>query len=281
MHDQLARLVADYLNEHPVHAAQVTGAEPLRRCFHIRQATWRPWLTDGGTGRAGYVGQLDSDVAVAALSVLTDLQQATGAPGRASVCRATLQQWAAAMVANSFADRDLIRLWVAVRMWGSPTRFGPIQTAQGLADPRCLGALRSTARAVVDGDLIGAYEQFALKGTQEPYSTKWFWAASLASPTPEHRALISDSRVNGTLAIIPDSGVNRVWRKDSSGYRDYVDLLHRVSATVSGAPHTRWVDPEKVEWLLFDRPRPRARTSHSWTTEPCFHTWLTNKGSVS
>lgn len=281
MHEQLAHLLIDYLNEHPVHAAQVTGAEPVRRCFPIRRATWRPWLTDGGSGRAGYVGQLGSEVAEAALSVLTDLQQATGGADRANVCRATLQQWATAMVDSDFADRDLVRLWVAVRMWGSPTRFGPMQTAQGLADRRCLGVLRSTARAVVDGGLTAAYEGFALNGTQEPYSTKWFWAVSLASPTPQHRALISDSRVNGTLAIIPRSGANWVWRRDSSGYRNYVDLLHQVSARVRETARMSWVDPEKVEWLLFDRPRPRARTPHSWTTEPCFHTWLTNRRSTS
>jgi hypothetical protein len=270
---QLSAAVEEYLKIAPEHRGRVTAERPLERRVEIRSATWRPWLTAGGHPNrpTSFMGPLPQQPAAFAASVLDDLPLIDQAKGRRDryVDRKTVKDLA--VEARHGGDRERVRLWVAVMMWGSGTSNGrgPWRTAQGLASDQLLRVLNDTASLVCDGDLGAAFEAFRLPGCGPSFFTKWFWAVSLtASPNPS--PLILDERVLGALRLVaPDATTARY--RGATGYEDYVATVQQAVASLRQQwPH---IDAEKVEWLLFDRP-DRGKAGHNGGSEPCLTTWL-------
>lgn len=152
-------------------------------------------------------------------------------------------------------------------MWGSGTSNGrgPWRTAQGLKQPDLPDVLRTTAQRVAEGDLGAAYTGFKVPGSGEAFFTKWLWATSLGQ-SDQHRALIFDARVQETLRRLMEGAEGWRERRGAKGYAGYVSLLHSAARELK--PTFGGIDPERLEWLMFDR------TSHDASNDRCLLSWL-------
>ncbi|MEU6170429.1 hypothetical protein ABZ832_00765 [Streptantibioticus parmotrematis] len=144
-------------------------------------------------------------------------------------------------------DPDGLRdLFVAVMIWGSGTTNGrgPRHTEMALCDERISPVLRVTRAAVRDGDLGGAYRQFALNGVGRSFFTKWFAAVDDRDAACD-RALVLDDRVLRSLNALGwvswKAAGTRRW---PTRYTTYVSSLHSWAAPLG-------VTAEWLEWLLF------------------------------
>lgn len=260
---ELADAVKVYLETHPVHCAWVNDAGPLRRRVPIAVGTWLPWLRDGTRPgrRAAYT--LPPAHSIPAVELLDDARlRSDSDPSKGtSIDRPLLEELACA--ADGPGARDALnQLFVATMMWGSGTTNGrgPRRTAQALSDPSLTDTLLATRDAVHNGDLSAAHRGFRVSGVGESFFTKWFWAASLNSPTV-FRPLILDDRVRATMHRMLSGHAAWVVPRHAAGYVDYVTLIHTAATLL--APTFPHIDAEKLEWLLFDR------SNHTKTTERC------------
>jgi hypothetical protein len=280
MRDALAQLIAQYLAGHPCHRHWVVRPAPIPRRSGFSSAQWQRLLR-----RVTWEDPERREIAESALSDLTRLAPWSGSRDWRVIDRAILQDQARAVRADP-SDDNLIRLWVAVRVWGGLSRFGPRHVRDGLEDPALIDQLRTSASAILAPpvDLSELCRGFTVAGTGLSYASKWFWAVSLAHHDADSttgaegwvRPLILDRRVRETLSLVAEHG-GAAWTDpvDATGYRDYVELLHDTVPLV-GAQGQPIVDAERIEWLLFDRrPWRRGRgREHDWTGEECFVDWL-------
>jgi hypothetical protein len=198
--------VESFLEANPMHRSWIETERPLTRRVEIRTDTWRPWLGVGGyPGRRSYCGHPPADIASAALNVLSGFPNVESTLRRDRyVDRRELQRLA--VEANESGKvYDLVRLWVAVMIWGSGTSNGrgPWRTAQGLTSRELCPVLQMSVRDLGNpysfDNFAGAYGDFRLTGSGESFFTKWFWAVSLCNPRPTARPLILDVRVRHVL----------------------------------------------------------------------------------
>lgn len=154
--------------------------------------------------------------------------------------------------ADSFDQQALIRLFVAVMIWGSgrTNGRGPRYTSQALRDPGLIDALSSSAAAARAGQPQRAYALCKVRGVGPAFLTKWLWGTCLAvdvTPTP----LILDSRVWAGLRELGwDSREAAGSRRRADRYRAYLLTLGRWADGV--AQHTgSAVSAEVMEWCLF------------------------------
>ncbi len=126
-----------------------------------------------------------------------------------------------------------------------------------LADPRLDAALAQAFTAVAAGNLLGAYQDFAVAWCGPAFFTKLLYAVGLgcgADPLP----LVLDARVARSLQVLADDGSLRfadfvslgagdtvAW--DPAGWVRFVEAGNQW-ASVLGCHH------DAIEMLLFDSP---------------------------
>jgi 8-oxoguanine DNA glycosylase-like protein len=266
---ELASVVLQFLEASTAHGSIVGSAEPLRRDVRIRVGTWRRWLTpDAPLDRRGYHGPLPPERAEIAGELLNDPQRRDG--NELHIDRPFLAELSA-HVRKEESACNLMRLWLAAMMWGSGTTNGrgPWRTYEGLRSPELPRILERTAASAAAGDVVFAYRGCDIRGSAEPFFTKWLWALGLALER-RPRMLVLDRRVRGTLlhALWNSNG----WKspQGAPGYLQYLELMEDATARIASGSGLAAFDSEKLEWLLFDE------SSHENTEEACLSGWLAN-----
>lgn len=239
-----SQLAADALDNEiarqPRLMAPLADPGPLRRLEPFSRSAW-----------AG--NQLSPQVA-AERDVLISLLPEVPGTERFSwlyVDRQILQRFS--ISACSGRSSDLLRLWLAVMIWGynaidsrGPSRVRAAAGSSSLVS--CLGATR-TALLASAPNFSSAWVAARTPPVPEfgsSYFTKWFWALGLAAPGDCDRALIFDGRVAATIKKLGQPWVLD-GRNNADRYASYVSLANSVAKWSSYCCG----DPERVEYSLY------------------------------
>jgi hypothetical protein len=254
--DSFARL-RRFIHHHIERTHWVGADDPPTRRVAVHVDTWRPWFDGRKALRTPW-----SDIAVATLNSLPDIDEPAARPDTRIVDRPTLLRLSTRLVAEP-TDENRVQLLVATPLWGSGTSNGrgPRYAARSLLDERLGPCLATTAELVSSGRFAQAHERFLVRGIGPSFFTKWFWSVGLAralTPPP----LIFDQRVRACLDRLTSREWHTTGEHAARDYTDYTDLLQYWATALSQDHELGGVDAGRIELLLFDRG------------PDCFYEWL-------
>ncbi len=204
--------------------------------------------------RSAWAGnQLPSQVAAECDLLMSLLPEVPGTERFSwlSVDRQVLQRLS--ISACSGQSSDLLRLWLAVMIWGynaidsrGPSRVRAAAGAASLLP--CLAATQA-ALSAAPPNFTAAWVAARTPPVPEfgsSYFTKWFWALGLGSAGDSDRALIFDGRVAASIKKLGQPWT-LVGRNNAVRYASYVALANAVAKRSTYCCS----DPERAEYALY------------------------------